>query len=206
MFCLKEEVRPLLPFFFARTDPFSPPLKKYVPPLSLSALPAHLLTPPSSAPRSSTLTAGPSKLSPLSSTLTSCTSASSSLLYPHFSRLCLVPSYPALPPPGLTRLRRILIDVGTKPGPKSLYFLWKAFDLNSNIAGAAGEICAMKGKAWMGLLNPLVAAQNFVSAVPVGVRSQLMVSWVRRSTRCRGRLSLLILESRSSFLARRYPR
>lgn len=26
----------------------------------------------------------------------------------------------------------MLIDVGTKPGDKSLYHLWKAFDLNSN--------------------------------------------------------------------------
>ncbi|KAI5479650.1 glycosyltransferase family 2 protein [Pseudohyphozyma bogoriensis] len=55
----------------------------------------------------------------------------------------------------------ILIDVGTLPGAKSLYHLWKTFDLNSNVGGAAGEICAMKGKFWMGLLNPLVASQNF---------------------------------------------
>jgi chitin synthase len=55
----------------------------------------------------------------------------------------------------------ILIDVGTKPGPKSLYYLWKTFDLQSNVAGACGEICAMKGKMGLGLLNPLVAAQNF---------------------------------------------
>ncbi|GAA6023247.1 hypothetical protein JCM10207_005221 [Rhodosporidiobolus poonsookiae] len=55
----------------------------------------------------------------------------------------------------------MLIDVGTKPGPSSLY-LWKAFDMNSNVGGACGEIVAMKGKFWMNLLmNPLVAAQNF---------------------------------------------
>ncbi|KAL6710924.1 Chitin synthase, class 2 [Coniothyrium glycines] len=55
----------------------------------------------------------------------------------------------------------ILLDVGTKPGPKSLYHLWKAFDTDSSVAGAAGEIKAGKGKAWLGLLNPLVASQNF---------------------------------------------
>lgn len=55
----------------------------------------------------------------------------------------------------------ILLDVGTKPGPDSLYHLWKAFDTNSNVAGACGEIKAAKGKGWLGLLNPLVASQNF---------------------------------------------
>ena len=55
----------------------------------------------------------------------------------------------------------ILLDVGTKPGDTSLYHLWKAFDNDSNVAGAAGEIKAGKGKAFLGLLNPLVASQNF---------------------------------------------
>ncbi|CCL99083.1 uncharacterized protein FIBRA_01097 [Fibroporia radiculosa] len=55
----------------------------------------------------------------------------------------------------------VLLDVGTRPGPKSIYHLWKAFDLNSNVAGACGEIAAYKGKHWSALLNPLVAAQNF---------------------------------------------
>ncbi|KAI9760280.1 MAG: Chitin synthase, class 2 [Chaenotheca gracillima] len=55
----------------------------------------------------------------------------------------------------------ILLDVGTKPGSNSLYHLWKAFDTNSNVAGACGEIKAGKGKGWLGLLNPLVASQNF---------------------------------------------
>ncbi|KAF2423484.1 chitin synthase, class II [Tothia fuscella] len=55
----------------------------------------------------------------------------------------------------------ILLDVGTKPGSNSLYHLWKAFDNDSNVAGAAGEIKAGKGKGWLGLLNPLVASQNF---------------------------------------------
>lgn len=55
----------------------------------------------------------------------------------------------------------ILLDVGTRPGDNSLYHLWKAFDTDSTVAGAAGEIKAGKGKAWLGLLNPLVASQNF---------------------------------------------
>lgn len=55
----------------------------------------------------------------------------------------------------------ILLDVGTKPGDDSLYHLWKAFDRDSSVAGAAGEIRAAKGRAWLQLLNPLVASQNF---------------------------------------------
>ncbi|KAI6713510.1 chitin synthase 2 [Diplocarpon mali] len=55
----------------------------------------------------------------------------------------------------------ILLDVGTKPGGTSLYHLWKAFDTDSNVAGACGEIRAMTGRYGMGLLNPLVASQNF---------------------------------------------
>ncbi|KAH8979068.1 glycosyltransferase family 2 protein [Lactarius akahatsu] len=38
----------------------------------------------------------------------------------------------------------VLLDVGTRPGPSSIYHLWKAFDINSAPT----------------LLNPLVAAQN----------------------------------------------
>ncbi|KNZ49213.1 chitin synthase [Puccinia sorghi] len=54
----------------------------------------------------------------------------------------------------------ILLDAGTKPGPRSLYYLWEAFHHNPNLGGACGEIHAMLsgGKK---LLNPLVAAQNF---------------------------------------------
>lgn len=55
----------------------------------------------------------------------------------------------------------ILLDVGTRPGSNSLYHLWKAFDTDSNVAGACGEIKAMKGKYGSSLLNPLVASQNF---------------------------------------------
>ncbi|KAL5482358.1 CHS4_2 [Sanghuangporus weigelae] len=55
----------------------------------------------------------------------------------------------------------VLLDVGTQPGPTSIYHLWKAFDINSNVGGACGEIVALKGKWGLNLLNPLVAAQNF---------------------------------------------
>ncbi|ODQ77977.1 glycosyltransferase family 2 protein [Babjeviella inositovora NRRL Y-12698] len=55
----------------------------------------------------------------------------------------------------------VLLDVGTKPDNHAVYNLWKAFDKDSNIAGAAGEIRTIKGKGWINLLNPLVASQNF---------------------------------------------
>ncbi|KAG0741088.1 hypothetical protein G6F57_002760 [Rhizopus arrhizus] len=55
----------------------------------------------------------------------------------------------------------VLIDVGTKPGGRSLYHLWKCFDINKNVAGACGEIKAMLGPRGSLLLNPLVASQNF---------------------------------------------
>lgn len=49
----------------------------------------------------------------------------------------------------------VLLDVGTQPGPTSIYHLWKAFDINSNVGGACGEIVALKGKWGLNLLNPL---------------------------------------------------
>ena len=55
----------------------------------------------------------------------------------------------------------VLLDTGTRPGATSIYHLWKAFDVNVNVAGACGEIVAMKGPGGVNLLNPLVAAQNF---------------------------------------------
>lgn len=54
----------------------------------------------------------------------------------------------------------ILIDAGTKPGHKSLYYLWEAFYNNANLGGACGEIHAML-QSGRKLINPLVAAQNF---------------------------------------------
>ena len=55
----------------------------------------------------------------------------------------------------------VLLNVGTMPGPTSVYHLWKAFDINSNVGGACGEIVSFKGKYRQYPINPLVAAQNF---------------------------------------------
>jgi chitin synthase len=55
----------------------------------------------------------------------------------------------------------ILLDAGTKPGPKSLLYLWEGFYNDKDLGGACGEIHAMLGKNGKKLLNPLVAAQNF---------------------------------------------
>lgn len=54
----------------------------------------------------------------------------------------------------------VLLDVGTMPGPKSIYHLWKTFDINSNVGGACGEIATYKGKHWRSLLNPLGEHQS----------------------------------------------
>lgn len=54
-----------------------------------------------------------------------------------------------------------LLDAGTKPGKRSIYYLWEAFWHNEHLGGACGEIHAMLGKGGRKLLNPLVAAQNF---------------------------------------------
>jgi chitin synthase len=55
----------------------------------------------------------------------------------------------------------ILLDAGTKPGPKSLLSLWEAFYNDKNLGGACGEIHAELGRGWKNLVNPLIAAQNF---------------------------------------------
>ncbi|KAI8822864.1 chitin synthetase [Fimicolochytrium jonesii] len=53
----------------------------------------------------------------------------------------------------------LLLDVGTRPLPNSIYKLWKAFERDPNCAGACGEIrCQMSATSYF---NPLVAAQNF---------------------------------------------
>lgn len=54
----------------------------------------------------------------------------------------------------------VLIDAGTKPGRKSIYYLWEAFYNDRHLGGCCGEIHAMI-KSGKKLLNPLVAAQNF---------------------------------------------
>jgi len=34
----------------------------------------------------------------------------------------------------------VLIDAGTKPGHKSIFYLWEAFHNNRNLGGCAGEL------------------------------------------------------------------
>jgi chitin synthase len=53
-----------------------------------------------------------------------------------------------------------ILDAGTKPGHKSIYYLWEAFYNDKHLGGCCGEIHAMINKGRK-LLNPLVAAQNF---------------------------------------------
>jgi chitin synthase len=55
----------------------------------------------------------------------------------------------------------ILLDVGTRPSPKSFYHLWKAFDKGADVGGACGEIAVYKGKRWSSLLNPLGKSSVF---------------------------------------------
>ncbi|KAI0729316.1 glycosyltransferase family 2 protein [Fomitopsis betulina] len=54
----------------------------------------------------------------------------------------------------------VLIDAGTKPGHKSIYYLWEAFYNDKHLGGCCGEIHAML-EGGRKLINPLVAAQNF---------------------------------------------
>ena len=82
----------------------------------------------------------------------------------------------------------VLLDVGTMPGPTSIYHLWKAFDINSNVGGACGEIVALKGKYGQNLINPLgMSAPNpllfhLAHGVPVcSCRSELRVQDVQHS-------------------------
>ena len=55
----------------------------------------------------------------------------------------------------------VLLDAGTKPGPKSILALWEGFYNDKDLGGACGEIHAMLGRGWRNLVNPLVACQNF---------------------------------------------
>lgn len=64
------------------------------------------------------------------------------------------------------------------PGPTSIYHLWKAFDINSNVGGACGEIVALKGKYGQALLNPLGGCLmcSFFVCVFLGVYLWLWIS------------------------------
>ena len=54
----------------------------------------------------------------------------------------------------------VLLDCGTQPSGKALYYLWKEFDKDHRVAGACGEITVSLKKRQI-LTNPLVYAQNF---------------------------------------------
>jgi chitin synthase len=69
----------------------------------------------------------------------------------------------------------VLLDVGTMPGPTSIYHLWKAFDINSNVGGACGEIVALKGKYGQNLLNPL-GTLSFVPSLYVRFLTSTIVA------------------------------
>lgn len=79
----------------------------------------------------------------------------------------------------------VLIDAGTKPGGRSIYHLWKAFELNPSCGGACGEIKAMLGTGWKHLRNPLVATQNFEYKVRTALgKEDLFCSDAKKIYRC----------------------
>ncbi|CAG8616424.1 5862_t:CDS:2, partial [Racocetra persica] len=57
----------------------------------------------------------------------------------------------------------VLLDVGTVPGENAIYDLWNIFRSNEEIAGACGEIVAMReGGGWKKWIYKLIwSAQNF---------------------------------------------
>ncbi|KAI9811291.1 MAG: Chitin synthase, class 2 [Phylliscum demangeonii] len=59
----------------------------------------------------------------------------------------------------------ILLDVGTKPGSNSLYHLWKAFDTDSSVAGACGEI-NFEYKMSNILDKPLESVFGYITVLP----------------------------------------
>jgi chitin synthase len=63
----------------------------------------------------------------------------------------------------------VLLDVGTMPGPTSIYHLWKAFDINSNVGGACGEIVAAQNfeyKMSNILDKPLESVFGYITVLP----------------------------------------
>jgi chitin synthase len=68
------------------------------------------------------------------------------------------------------------MDVGTRPGPHSIYKLWAPFDKYRDIGGACGEVRAITGKGGVYLLNPLVAEQNFEDLQHFGLKALLLLS------------------------------
>ncbi|KAI8834321.1 glycosyltransferase family 2 protein [Chytridium lagenaria] len=60
----------------------------------------------------------------------------------------------------------VLIDVGTKPTDRSLYWLWKAFHANPRVGGACGEIVNFEYKISNILDKPLESCFGFISVLP----------------------------------------
>ncbi|CAI4212062.1 unnamed protein product [Parascedosporium putredinis] len=61
----------------------------------------------------------------------------------------------------------VLIDAGTKPGPRSLLSIWEAFYNDRNLGGACGEIHAMLGPGISNILDkPLESCFGYVTVLP----------------------------------------
>jgi len=55
----------------------------------------------------------------------------------------------------------VLLDVGTKPGAKSILNMWARFYNDKDLGGACGKIHPMLGRGCWHMFQPLLAAQNF---------------------------------------------
>ncbi|KAH9073611.1 chitin synthase-domain-containing protein [Lactarius deliciosus] len=78
----------------------------------------------------------------------------------------------------------VLLDVGMRSGSSSIYHLWKAFDINSNVGGACGEIVAFKGKYGQTLLNPLsfvAPVSSFTSVAKHGAGADIFTANMYRA-------------------------
>ena len=98
----------------------------------------------------------------------------------------------------------VLLDVGTMPGPSSIYHLWKTFDINSNVGGACGEIVAFKGKYGRKLLNPLgLSLRSASHKSHVFITLCSTTQWLPRtlSIRCLTSLTNLCMFCRTFLLA-----
>jgi chitin synthase len=55
----------------------------------------------------------------------------------------------------------ILLDASTRPGPVSIYNMWRAMDIHTNCGIAIGQVNVMLRRGYLDLLNPLIAVQHF---------------------------------------------
>jgi chitin synthase len=75
----------------------------------------------------------------------------------------------------------VLLNVGTTPGLGSIYHLWKAFDINSDVGGACGEIVVLKGKYGAKLLNPLSQLPFYLCTSPPFLTPCVTIQWLPRT-------------------------